>query len=57
VCSSDLRPHDIEIKINPLKKLKALHFHKSQLGPDGPFTELSPKTVKQILTCEYFSFS
>ena len=49
------RPHDIEIKISGLNKLKALHIHKSQLDPEGPFAELSPKTVKQILSKEYFS--
>lgn len=51
------RRHDLEIKIHRLNKLKALHYHKSQLGPQGPFTGLTPETVKQFLTKEYFSFS
>jgi LmbE family N-acetylglucosaminyl deacetylase len=50
------RPHDIEIKVNASKKLKALHFHKSQLDNEGPLAKFPPKTVKQILTREYFSF-
>ena len=50
------RPHDIEIKVNALNKLKALRFHKSQLDPEGPLAEFSPKTVKQLLSKEYFSF-
>jgi LmbE family N-acetylglucosaminyl deacetylase len=50
------QPHDIEIKVNPLKKLKALHFHKSQLDREGPLANFSTKAVKQILTREYFSF-
>ncbi len=49
-------PYDIEIKINPLKKLKALHFHKSQVDAEGPLAKFPAKTVKQILTREYFSF-
>ena len=49
------RPHDIEIKIDRLKKMKALHFHKSQLDSEGPFAGLSPETVKQFLSIEYFS--
>src|SRR5262249_2885335 len=44
------RPHyDIEIKIDPKVKLKALHFHKSQMGDEGPFAEFSAKTAKQLL--------
>ena len=48
--------HDIEIKVNPRKKLKALNFHKSQLDPEGPLAKFPAKTVKQVLTREYFSF-
>jgi LmbE family N-acetylglucosaminyl deacetylase len=47
--------HDIEIKINPSLKLKALLMHKSQFGAGGPFAQFPPKAVKQFLTKEYFS--
>lgn len=50
------QPHDIEIKINPSYKLKALRFHKSQFDAKGPFAQFSPEVVKQFLTKEYFSF-
>jgi len=50
------QPYDIEMKVNPVKKLKALHFHKSQLDLEGPFAELSAEAVKQVLSREYFSF-
>jgi LmbE family N-acetylglucosaminyl deacetylase len=50
------QPYDIEIKVNPSKKLKALHFHKSQLDDEGPLAKFPQKAVKQILTREYFSF-
>jgi LmbE family N-acetylglucosaminyl deacetylase len=50
------QPHDIEIKVDPKKKLKALHFHKSQLDAGGPFAEFSAKAVRQLLSKEYFSF-
>ncbi len=50
------QPHDIEIKVDQKKKLKALYFHKSQLDAEGPFAEFSAKTVKQLLSREYFSF-
>ena len=50
------QPHDIEIKVDPKKKLKALHFHKSQLDAGRPFGEFSAKAVRQILSKEYFSF-
>jgi N-acetylglucosamine malate deacetylase 2 len=49
------RTHDIEIKIDRLNKLKALDFHKSQFESEGPFVGLSPKTVKQMLSREYYS--
>ena len=49
------QPHDIEIKVDPKKKLKALHFHKSQLDLEGPLAGFSAKTVKQLLSKEYFS--
>ena len=49
-------PHDIEIKVDPKKKLKALQFHKSQLSVEGPFAEFPPKAVRQLLSKEYFSF-
>lgn len=49
------RPHDIEIKIHRLNKLKALHFHKSQFDSEGPFAGLTPRTAKQFLSIEYFS--
>jgi LmbE family N-acetylglucosaminyl deacetylase len=49
------QPHDTVIKVNPIKKLKALRFHKSQFGVDGPFEQFSPKAMKQMLHGEYFS--
>ncbi len=50
------QPHDIEIRVDPVKKLKALRFHKSQLDGREPLGSFSAKTVKQILSREYFSF-
>jgi N-acetylglucosamine malate deacetylase 2 len=50
------QPHNIEIKVNPKKKLKAIRLHKSQLGVEGPFPEFSAKAVRQLLNKEYFSF-
>jgi LmbE family N-acetylglucosaminyl deacetylase len=49
------QPHDIEIKVDPKKKLKALNFHKSQLDLEGPLAGFSANTVKQLLSREYFS--
>jgi LmbE family N-acetylglucosaminyl deacetylase len=49
------KPHDVEIKVNPIKKLKALHFHKSQFEFQETFAEFPAKTVKQFLSREYFA--
>src|SRR3954468_4650264 len=52
----DHRPHDIEIKVDPVKKLRALQLHRSQLDKDGPLANFPDKTVKQVLNFEYYSF-
>jgi LmbE family N-acetylglucosaminyl deacetylase len=49
------QPHNIEIKVDPKKKLKAIRLHKSQFGVEGPFAEFSAKAVRQLLSKEYFS--
>jgi LmbE family N-acetylglucosaminyl deacetylase len=46
--------HDIEIKVDPSKKLKALRFHKSQQDVAGPLAQFPAKMVNQILSREYF---
>jgi LmbE family N-acetylglucosaminyl deacetylase len=48
--------HNIEIKVDPKTKLKALQFHKSQFDEGGPFSDLSPQIAKEFLTREYFLF-
>ena len=47
--------HDLEIKVSPAKKLKALRFHKSQMDANDPLSKFPAKTRKQVLTREYFS--
>lgn len=49
------QPHDIKIKVDPIKKVKALRFHKSQFELEETFAEFSARAVKQILSREYFS--
>jgi LmbE family N-acetylglucosaminyl deacetylase len=49
-------PHDIAIKIDPRKKLRALRFHKSQMDDDGPLAKFPRKTVRQVLSREYYAF-
>jgi N-acetylglucosamine malate deacetylase 2 len=49
--------HDIEIKVNSSKKMKALRFHKSQLDADDPLSNFPTKAKKQFLTREYYSVS
>ena len=49
------QPHDIEIRVNPAKKLKALRLHKSQHDQEGPMADFPEKTIRQVLTREYFS--
>ena len=48
-------PHDLEIKVDPSKKVKALRLHKSQHDPAGPLAGFPPKTIKQVLSREYYA--
>ena len=50
-----LRAHDIEIKVNPSQKLKALRIHNSQMDAKDPLAKFPEKTRKQVLTREYYS--
>lgn len=50
------QPFDIEIKVDPAKKRKALQFHKSQHDDEGPLSKFSASTRNQMLSREYFSY-
>jgi LmbE family N-acetylglucosaminyl deacetylase len=45
---------NIIIKIDPKVKLKALHFHKSQLDKSSPFLNIPKKIATEIMSHEYF---
>ena len=47
----------IKIAVNPRMKLRAIQYHKSQLGGKPPFSALSPRMRQKRLRAEYFARS